>query len=51
VFDLSGRKVYQKYFGTTMQTETTLNIKLEAGLYFVNISDGEKRISKKLLVD
>jgi hypothetical protein len=52
VYDISGRQVYsQKEFGKIGKSYFYINNSiLESGVYFVEVAHGDKRLSKKLII-
>lgn len=51
VFDIRGRKVYDRSFENTGQFNKQIKVQnLESGLYLLNVYDGQKRTVKKLVI-
>ena len=52
VYDLSGRKIYNKTFQNSGLFDQELQINtISAGVYFVNIQNGENNMIKRILLD
>lgn len=52
VLDLRGRSIYNKSFGTSSSFEETINLgNIQSGMYLVNVTDGNKRSTKKVVID
>ena len=52
VFDLSGRSVFKRSYETSSSFNQNINLgAVSAGMYLVNIVDGNRTITKKIIVD
>ena len=52
VFDLSGRSVFKRSYETSSSFNQNINLgAVSAGMYLVNIVDGSRTITKKIIVD
>ena len=53
IYDLSGRKVYQSEFdNTASRFSKTLNLgDINSGIYVIKINEGNRQISKRLIID
>lgn len=53
VFDIRGRSIYRKSYSNVsgeFREEVNLNA-VQSGMYMVNVTDGERRITKKIIVE
>lgn len=52
VFDMRGREIFKKAYQNTGLFEQNLQLNnVQAGIYLVNIKDGDKKIVKKIIVE
>ncbi|MEP0480587.1 MAG: T9SS type A sorting domain-containing protein, partial [Nonlabens sp.] len=52
VFDLSGRSVFKRSYETSSSFNQNINLgSVSTGMYLVNIIDGNRTITKKIIVD
>jgi hypothetical protein len=52
VFDLRGRKVFNERFGNNSNFNQTLNLgNVQTGMYLVTISDGNRKTTKKIIIE
>jgi subtilisin-like proprotein convertase family protein len=51
VFDIRGRAIFQREYNSTSTFEQLIQLNnVESGMYLVNVSDGEKQTTKKIIV-
>lgn len=51
IFDISGRKVYQRKFENTINFKGQINLgNVTSGLYLMTISDGERQTTKRIVI-
>jgi hypothetical protein len=52
VYDLIGRKIYEKQFpSTTIFYETIQLVNVQTGIYIVTVKDGSRQLTKKLVIE
>lgn len=52
VFDLRGRSIYNKFLNSTSGFDQTIDLgNIQSGMYLVNVTDGNRRSVRKILVD
>lgn len=52
IYDIRGRAIFNKLYDNTSSFNQTINLgNVESGMYLVNIGDGERSITKKILVE
>jgi hypothetical protein len=51
VLNLNGQKVIEKTFETPVSRLSQLNINLNSGFYILNLKNGNRKISKKLIIE
>ena len=51
VYDIRGRSILEKSFNPTTSFEQQIQLdNVEAGMYLVNVTDGQKQITKKIII-
>lgn len=51
VFDIRGRSIFQNLYNATNQFNEQINLNnVQSGLYLVNVTNGQKKITKKIVV-
>ena len=52
VYDLRGRNIYKKTYKNTSDLNETINLNnVQSGMYILNVSDGERKSTKKIIVE
>ena len=52
VFDIRGRSIYNKRYSATNEFDEVINLNnVQSGLYLVKVSDGQRAITKKIIVE
>lgn len=52
LLDIRGRQVYKNHFDSGLQQETTIELdNLQAGIYLVNLTDGIRSLTKKIIIE